>query len=149
MVLGSYPTMSLSKAHQALADAKDKLREGVDPGAVATEKKEAERNAETMADMAAEYIERHAKPTMKASTATEDERILNREVLPFIGKAKAKDVTRQRLFLETLEEVYSNTNKVIIEPNSGGGGTGVVPYLPLPEIRKRSQTNSTSNARSQ
>jgi membrane protease subunit HflK len=59
--------------------------------------------------------------------------------------AKAKDVTRQRLFLETLEEVYANTNKVIIEPSQGGGGTGVIPYLPLPEIRKQSRANSTSN----
>jgi len=56
--------------------------------------------------------------------------------------SKAKDVTRQRLFLETLEEVYSKTNKVIIEPNSGGGGTGVVPYLPLPEIKKQSRSNA-------
>ena len=63
--------------------------------------------------------------------------------------AKAKDVTRQRLFIETLEEVYSNTNKVIIEPNQGGSGTGVVPYLPLPEIRKQSRTNSLPNTRGQ
>lgn len=48
--------------------------------------------------------------------------------------AKAKDVTRKRLFLETMEEVLSKSNKVIIE---GKGGSGVVPYLPLPEIAKR------------
>ena len=49
--------------------------------------------------------------------------------------AKAKDVTRKRLFLETMEGVLSNSNKVIIE--SGQGGSGVVPYLPLPEVQKR------------
>ncbi len=48
--------------------------------------------------------------------------------------AKAKDVTRKRLFLETMEEVLAKSNKVIIE---GKGGSGVVPYLPLPEIAKR------------
>ena len=48
---------------------------------------------------------------------------------------KAKDVTRQRLFLETLEDVLSKSNKVIIE--EGKEGTGVVPYLPLPELQKR------------
>ena len=53
-----------------------------------------------------------------------------------LAYAKAKDVTRKRLFLETLEEVFSSSNKVIIE--GGQGGTGVVPYLPLPEIKKRS-----------
>ena len=48
---------------------------------------------------------------------------------------KAPDVTRKRLFLETLELVLSSSNKVIIE--QGGRSTGVVPYLPLPEIQKR------------
>jgi membrane protease subunit HflK len=47
----------------------------------------------------------------------------------------AKDVTRKRLYLETLEDVMRRSNKIIIE--SGQGGTGVVPYLPLPEIQKR------------
>jgi len=47
----------------------------------------------------------------------------------------AKDVTLQRLYLEAIEEVYKGANKVIID--SGKDGTGVVPYLPLPELRKR------------
>jgi modulator of FtsH protease HflK len=47
--------------------------------------------------------------------------------------AKAPEVTRKRLFLETMEQVLGSSEKVIIE--SGAGGTGVVPYLPLPEIR--------------
>lgn len=52
--------------------------------------------------------------------------------------AKAKDVTRTRLFLETMEDILGNSNKVIIEQNKG---TGVVPYLPLPEVaRQRSQS---------
>jgi modulator of FtsH protease HflK len=48
----------------------------------------------------------------------------------------AKDVTRERMFLETMELVLGRTNKVIIEGGAGGGG--VVPYLPLPEIKNRS-----------
>ena len=47
----------------------------------------------------------------------------------------APDVTRKRLFLETMEGVLGNSNKVILDENSGG--TGVVPYLPLPEIQNR------------
>jgi membrane protease subunit HflK len=47
---------------------------------------------------------------------------------------KAKDVTRQRLFLETLEDVLQKSNKVIIE--TGKQGQGVVPYLQLPNIQK-------------
>ena len=48
--------------------------------------------------------------------------------------AKAKDVTRQRLFLETLEQVLGRASKVIVER---GTGSGVVPYLPLPEVDRR------------
>jgi membrane protease subunit HflK len=48
--------------------------------------------------------------------------------------SKAKDVTRERLFLETLENVLGQANKIIIE---GDAGQGVVPYLPLPEVEKR------------
>ena len=47
--------------------------------------------------------------------------------------AKAPEVTRKRLFLETMEQVLGGSEKVIIE--RGAGGTGVVPYLPLPELR--------------
>jgi len=47
--------------------------------------------------------------------------------------AKAKDITSERLYLETIEEVLRNVNKVIVDKSSGG--TGVVPYLPLPELR--------------
>ena len=52
---------------------------------------------------------------------------------------KAKSVTRRRLFLETLEKVFSSSNKVIIESQAG---QGVVPYLPLPEIQKRAQSRN-------
>jgi membrane protease subunit HflK len=50
----------------------------------------------------------------------------------------AKDVTRQRIYLETMEGILSKANKVIIE--GGQNGSGVVPYLPLPEIQKRAPT---------
>jgi membrane protease subunit HflK len=49
----------------------------------------------------------------------------------------AKDVTRARLFLETMEQVLGQSSKVIIE--EGQGGQGVVPYLPLPEIQRRTE----------
>ncbi len=80
----------------------------------------------------------------KARVVNEADGEAQRFISVYDEYAKAKDVTRQRLFIETLEEVYANTNKVIIEPNQGGGGTGVIPYLPLPEIRKQSRTNSTT-----
>lgn len=55
--------------------------------------------------------------------------------------AKAEDVTRKRMFLETMEGVLAGSNKIIIE--SGKGGSGVVPYLPLPEVQKRAKQGAT------
>ena len=51
--------------------------------------------------------------------------------------AKAPEVTRKRLYLETMEEVLGRVDKVILDENNGAGGTGVVPYLPLNELNRR------------
>lgn len=49
--------------------------------------------------------------------------------------AKASEVTRKRLYLETMERVLGGVEKIIID-ESAGGGQGVVPYLPLNELNK-------------
>ncbi len=54
---------------------------------------------------------------------------------------KAPEVTRQRLYLETMEEVLGNVDKIILDGNSQGG-QGVVPYLPLNELRRNSGGNN-------
>jgi membrane protease subunit HflK len=46
----------------------------------------------------------------------------------------APDVTRKRMFIETMQRVLGDTDKVIIDQKAG---PGVVPYLPLPEFSKR------------
>jgi membrane protease subunit HflK len=53
---------------------------------------------------------------------------------------KAPDVTRRRLFLETLEKVLQESSKVVVE--SGKLRRAAVPYLPLPEIEKRRNSPS-------
>jgi membrane protease subunit HflK len=45
----------------------------------------------------------------------------------------AKKVTQERMYYETMEKVLAEINKVLIDKNSG---QGVVPYLPLPELKK-------------
>ncbi len=48
---------------------------------------------------------------------------------------KAPEVTRRRLYLETMERVLGGMNKVILDGVSGGeAGQGVVPFLPLNEL---------------
>ena len=45
---------------------------------------------------------------------------------------KAPDVTRRRIYLDTMRDIFADMNKVIVDNK---GGSGVVPYLPLPELR--------------
>src|SRR5215470_4724280 len=49
---------------------------------------------------------------------------------------KAPDVTRQRIYYETMEKVFNGTEKIILDP---GAATGAVPYLPLPELTRPAQ----------
>ena len=58
--------------------------------------------------------------------------------------AKSPEVTRKRLYLETMEQVLGGAEKVIVEP--GTSGSGVVPYLPLPALQSRSTTTPTDAA---
>jgi membrane protease subunit HflK len=54
-----------------------------------------------------------------------------------LGEYKnAEGVTRQRMFLETIERVLGNSSTVVIDQK---GGTGVVPYLPLDQINKKTE----------
>jgi modulator of FtsH protease HflK len=53
----------------------------------------------------------------------------------------AQDVTLQRLYLETMEEILKNSNKVIID-KSAENATGVIPYLPLPSLGSHGAANA-------
>lgn len=50
------------------------------------------------------------------------------------------EVTRRRLYLETIAEIFGKSDKIIID--EAAGGTGVIPYLPLPELGKRRPSSS-------
>jgi membrane protease subunit HflK len=52
---------------------------------------------------------------------------------------KAPGVTRQRMYLETMERVLGGTDKIILD----SGASGVVPYLPLDELTKQRPARST------
>ncbi len=55
----------------------------------------------------------------------------------------APRVTRDRLYLEAIEEVYSNSNKVIIDSE----GAGNLLYLPLDQLMRGSNPNTGGNER--
>ncbi|MGE4561325.1 MAG: FtsH protease activity modulator HflK [Rhodospirillales bacterium] len=52
-----------------------------------------------------------------------------------------KAVTKRRMYLERMQEILNESDKVIIDTGAAGG-PGVVPYLPLPELKKRSRGTS-------
>jgi modulator of FtsH protease HflK len=47
---------------------------------------------------------------------------------------KAPEVTRQRMYLETMERLFGGTDKIILD---AGPNSGVVPYLPLDQLGRR------------
>jgi modulator of FtsH protease HflK len=57
---------------------------------------------------------------------------------------KAPAVTRERMYLETMERVLGGTDKIILD--SRGGGSGVVPYLPLNELTRPPQPRAQPQA---
>jgi membrane protease subunit HflK len=59
----------------------------------------------------------------------------NRFLSVYNAYLEDKDVTRKRLYLERMQQILKDSEKVIIDK----GGAGVVPYLPLPELRRRTE----------
>lgn len=89
LTLGDYGTLTLDQARQ---DAKDRLREVKREGRDPLAEKRAGRAANTVAELVALYIERHAKLTKR--TWREDERVLLKDVQPKIGHLKIAEVKR-------------------------------------------------------
>ena len=52
----------------------------------------------------------------------------------------APDVTRQRMYYETMEQILGSTDITVVEAD------GITPYLPLPEVRRRSQQRQATPA---
>ena len=49
---------------------------------------------------------------------------------------KAPEVTRKRMYLETMERVLGGTDKIILDSK---GGQGVVPFLPLDQAQRHKE----------
>ncbi len=66
----------------------------------------------------------------------------NRFLSVYEAYKAAPEVTARRLYIETLESVLKNTNKVVLDKSASG--SGVLPYLPLPAIGSASGGNATA-----
>ena len=97
MTLGIYGdgsgNISLADAKVKHAEAKKALTEGHDPGAETVEARQAERDAESVAELVEEYLGKWAWPRKRS--AAEDERILRKEIVPQWGNRKARDIKRR------------------------------------------------------
>ncbi len=74
----------------------------------------------------------------RARVVNEAEGEASRFLAVFQEYAKAPEVTRKRLYLETMEEVLGRVDKIILDENDNGSSQGIVPYLPLNELRRNS-----------
>lgn len=102
LALGNYPDTSLEKAGIEFDRLWAIFKEGKNPALIEETKKEEARKAPTIADLVNEYIERHAKRFKRSWQ--EDDRLLNREVVPVWGKRKAADISKRdvTLLLESI-----------------------------------------------
>jgi len=73
---------------------------------------------------------------------------LSFETVAFVlASIRHPDVTRERMYLETMERILGGTDKIILD--SGGSGSNVVPFLPLNELTRPTppRTQSQSGGR--
>lgn len=116
MNLGEYPAVTLAKARERLIDVRQVYKDGKDPQEYGFEwhsnperdrrkaaaAVEADEKNPTVKALAAEYMLRHASVNKRASSAKEDQRLLDKEVLPLWGDRKAQDI-RKRDVVKLLE----------------------------------------------
>jgi modulator of FtsH protease HflK len=95
---------------------------------------EARGNAERTVQEAQAYRER---------TVAEAQGAASRFKQVFEEYRKAPDVTRERIFLETMERVFGGMDKIIMD-NNGGAQQGPVPILPLDQLQRRPQAQQQS-----
>jgi hypothetical protein len=88
---GEYPTVTLASAREEARQLLARIGRGEDP----TTARIAKRVAPTVAALAADFIERHAKPHKRSWEA--DQRTLDVDILPVIGRMQAGDVQRKHV----------------------------------------------------
>src|SRR5438046_6469878 len=67
LTFGTYPRLSLAGAGVKLAEAKDLLANGLDPGARAVAERDADRRAETVEELVASYLDRYARARKRSA----------------------------------------------------------------------------------
>ena len=141
MTLGEFPKMGLAEAHEAHATARKQLDKGIDPGLVKQQQEADYRDADSVAELAHQYIEKYAKPRKRSWQ--NDERMLELDVLSAWGKRKARDITRRDI-IGLLDKIVdrgspigaNRTLDVIRAMFKFGVGRDIVPASPCVDIQR-------------
>ncbi len=91
VVLGPHGTLTAEQARTMARDMLAQVSGGGDPAGDI----KAAREAPTVADLATDYLERHAIPNKRPASVKDDQSMLDRVILPRLGKVKAAAVTRR------------------------------------------------------
>ena len=149
-VLDSYKSgLEIIKVNVTYAEAPQQVKDAFDDANRAREDKDKFKNqAETYAKKVVPIAEGKASRLEEAATAYKSRVIARAE-----GDAsrfdqlrteyeKAPVVTRKRLYLETMEHVFENTSKIMVDSKSGNN----LLYLPLDKLNRGSANQSTSSS---
>ncbi len=104
MTIGRYPAISLADARKVARDTIVQAEKGNDPSAEKQKHRQEQLKAPTFQILADTYMKYHAKRHKKESSIKEDQRILNKELLPVWKNLKAKDIKRRDV-IALLDEV--------------------------------------------
>ncbi|HMS96047.1 MAG TPA: FtsH protease activity modulator HflK [Tabrizicola sp.] len=136
------------KVAQAPAEVIDAFR---DVQAAAQERDRLEKEADAYANKVTAGARGEAAQLLEEAEAYRAQAVnsANGEAARFISiyeeYVKAPEITRRRLYLETMERVLGGVNKVILDGVSGGeAGQGVVPFLPLNELGRMGNAPAAS-----
>ena len=148
-ILDQYKSgLEVIKVNVTYAEAPQQVKDAFDDANRAREDKDRYKNqAETYAKKVVPIAEGKAS-RLKESAIAYKSRIVSRaegDASRFTQLSteyrKAPEVTRKRLYLETMEDVYKNTNKVIVDSKSGNN----LLYLPLHQMRNGTARDESNN----
>ncbi|MCH9806690.1 MAG: tyrosine-type recombinase/integrase [Alphaproteobacteria bacterium] len=115
--LGTYPDLSLKEA-RAKARGMQGTIENAEVRADPAARVLANRGAETFAEIAEVWMERHAVPNKGARTISDDRSMLRMHILPEIGAMKAVEITKRDI-IRLLDEVAAK-----LDARTGDGDSG-------------------------
>ena len=119
---------------------KDVIEKFRDVQAARNERDTRQKEAQTYADNAVPRAKGEAERILAAAQGYRDQTVAEatgqaaRFVKIYDEYKKAPDITRQRMFIEMQERVLSGADKIILD--NKGGGSGVVPFLPLDQLQR-------------